>query len=215
MFLARTKNLYVAILPHEIVQLCVIHFVPHFQCIPAMVSAVRGFYHGSDGYHLHCETTHGPMGVRGPSLCRGRGKQRMIPAREHTMKLSDERVIEFLWKSPLKSFPAMLDALRYLDGASITAEVEYELFDEPLGDNAEKNITIRVPDIRGIRANALLAFTGHAQNFNIVRRRPRTILLPGSEPELRVFYELTPSGGYVVKILEVLTDVSSHSEQSL
>jgi hypothetical protein len=43
------------------------------------------------------------------------------------MKLSDEKLIEFLWKSSLKSFPAILDALRYLDGKWVQEEAEYEL----------------------------------------------------------------------------------------
>jgi hypothetical protein len=92
---------------------------------------------------------------------------------------------------------------------------KYELFDEPLGDNAGGNVTIRVPNIRGITANAPLAFTGQAQNFNLVRRRPKTVEWSAPEPEVRVFYELTPSGSYMVKILEVLVDVSAIAEQKL
>jgi hypothetical protein len=131
------------------------------------------------------------------------------------MKLSDEKVIEFLWKSPLRSFPAMLDAFRYLDGTSISAEAEYELFDEPLGDNKEGKVSIRVPEIRGIAANSLLAFTRHAQDFNLVRRRPRVVEQSGPESEMRVFYQLTPSGSYLVEVLQVLTDVSSLAEGAL
>jgi hypothetical protein len=126
------------------------------------------------------------------------------------MKLSDEKIIEFFWKSPVKSFAAMLDAFRYLDGNWIHGEAEYELFDEPLGDNPEQKTRIRVPDIGGIPANALLAFAWHSFAFNLIRRRPRTMRKSDGEPEeIIVFYELTPSGGYVLKLLEVLTDVSS------
>ena len=126
------------------------------------------------------------------------------------MKVSDERVIEFLSGGPLKSFAATLDALRYLDGVSIPHDVEFELFDDALGDNAEGEFKIRVPEIRGIPASALLSFVRYAQAFNIVRRRPRTVLSNAPE-EIEGLYELTPSGRYVVKILEVLTDVTSAS----
>jgi len=51
------------------------------------------------------------------------------------MKLSDEQLTEFLWKSSLKSFPAILDALRYLDGKWVQEEAEYDVFDEAMGDN--------------------------------------------------------------------------------
>ena len=46
------------------------------------------------------------------------------------MKLSDERVIEFLYASPLKSFAGMLDALRYMDDVPVPYESESELVDE-------------------------------------------------------------------------------------
>ena len=128
------------------------------------------------------------------------------------MKLSDEKVIEFFAKSPVKSFAAMLDALRYLDGKHIEHEVEYELFDEALGDNPEERLQIRVPEIGGIAANALLAFAWHAKAFNLIRRRPRTMSTPdGSPAEIIVLYELTPAGSYAVKLLEVLTDVTALS----
>lgn len=126
------------------------------------------------------------------------------------MKLSDEKVVEFFWKSPVKSFATMLDVLRYMDGNWMQEEVEYELFDEALGDNSAQKVKIRVPQLRGIPANALLAFAWHALAFNLIRRRPKTMQNPDGEPqEIIVFYELTPSGGYVVKLLEVLTDVSA------
>ncbi len=76
------------------------------------------------------------------------------------MKLSDEKVMEFLSKSPLKTFPAMLDALRHLEDNSINADAEYELFNEPLGDNEQAERTIRMPEVGGITANALLASWG-------------------------------------------------------
>jgi len=124
--------------------------------------------------------------------------------------LTDEKVIEFLWKSPLKYFAAMLDAFRYLDGKWVHGDVEYELFDEALGDNPEQKIPIRVPDIGGIPANALLAFAQHAFAFNLIRRRSRMLRKSANEPEeIFVFYELTPSGSYVLRLLEVLTDISS------
>jgi hypothetical protein len=129
------------------------------------------------------------------------------------MKISDEKIIEFFWKSPLKSFPAMLDVLRYVDGNWIQGEVEYELFDDALWPNSEGKIQIRVPKIGGITANALLAFAWHAKTFNLIRRRPRALRASESDPpEIIVFYELSPSGRYVVKLLEVLTDATSVAE---
>lgn len=132
------------------------------------------------------------------------------------MKLSDERLIEFFWKSPVRSFPAMLDALRYLDGRWTHEECEYELFDEALGDNPEERLHIRVPSIGGISANALLRFTWHAKAFSLVRRRLKSpgALARGEASELVVIYELTPSGSYVVKALEVLTDVAELADHS-
>ena len=134
------------------------------------------------------------------------------------MKLSDEKIIEFLSKSPIKSFATMLDVLRYVEGKFIHADIEYELLDDPLGDNAEEKRTIRVPNIRGITANPLLKFVGHAVDFNLIRRRTSTLkpepIPPGRRiiyeepPEMMVRYELTPSGSYMVQVLEVLTDVS-------
>lgn len=130
------------------------------------------------------------------------------------MKLSDEKVIEFFWKSPLKSFRSMLDALRYMDGNWIHAESEGELFDWALGDNPSEKVTIRIPPIGGIPANALLAFMWHAKSFNVIRRRARTMEAP-EDPEIIVFYELTPSGSYILKLLETMTDVSVLAESSL
>ena len=110
------------------------------------------------------------------------------------MKLSDDQLIEFLWKSSLNSFPAMLDALRYFDGKGIPEEAEYEIFDEAMGDNPADAIKIRVPQIGGIPANALLAFVVHAQAFNLIRRRAKTMAAQhGGPEEIIVFYELTPS----------------------
>lgn len=129
------------------------------------------------------------------------------------MRVSDERVIEFLSKSPLKSFRAMLDALRYLDGKWIHAESEAELFDWALGDNPSQKIKIRIPEIGGIPANALLAFMWHAKSFSVIRRRSRK--MHELEGEILVFYELSPLGGYMLRVLEVLTDVSVLSESTL
>jgi len=132
------------------------------------------------------------------------------------MALSDERVIEFLWKSPLKSFRAMLDALRYLDRQWVQLESEGELFDWALGDNPQEKIQIRIPPIGGIPANALLHFMRHAKSFNVIRRRERKPQgLPEESEEIIVFYELTPSGSYMLKVLEVLTDVSVLAERNL
>jgi hypothetical protein len=124
------------------------------------------------------------------------------------MKLSDETIINFLSRSPLKSFAAMLDALHYLDGVSIPCDVEFELFNRAIGNNAEGHPKVSVPRIRGIPANLLLAFAEHAHCSNVVRKRPPAVL--SKEPEeLKLLYELTPSGRYVVKILAVLTDTTS------
>jgi hypothetical protein len=125
------------------------------------------------------------------------------------MKLSDEKLIEFLWKSSLKSFPAMLAALRYLDGKWVQEEAKYEIFDEATGDKSADAIQIRVPLIRGIPANALLAFVVHAQAFDLIRRRAETGVPHGGPHEIIALYELTPSGSYVVKVLEILTDVTA------
>jgi hypothetical protein len=125
------------------------------------------------------------------------------------MKLSDEKLIEFLWASSLKSFPAVLDALRYLDGKRVQDEAKYELFDEAMGDNPNETIQIRVPQIPGIPANALVAFVIHAQAFSLIRRRPKRMAAQlGSPEEIIAFYELTASGSYVVKVLEILTDIT-------
>jgi hypothetical protein len=126
------------------------------------------------------------------------------------MQLSDEKLIEFLWKSSLKSFPAMLDALRYLDGKWVQEEAKYELSDDTTGDKPTDTIQIRVPQIRGIPADALLAFVIHAQAFNLIRRTAKSMAEQlGSPEEIGVFYELTPSGSYVVKVLEILTDITA------
>jgi len=110
------------------------------------------------------------------------------------MKLSDEKLIEFLWKSSLKSFPAMLDALRYLDGKWVQEEARYEVFDEALGEKPAEAIQIRVPQIRGIPAKALIAFVVHAQAFDLIRRRSKTAVPHGGPEEIIALYELTPVG---------------------
>jgi hypothetical protein len=60
------------------------------------------------------------------------------------MKLSDEKVIEFLSDSTLKSFAAMLDALRYVDDVPVPYESESELVDDALGDDVEEQPKVRV-----------------------------------------------------------------------
>jgi hypothetical protein len=126
------------------------------------------------------------------------------------MNLNDEKIIEFFAKSPIRVFPAMLDALRYLDGNWIWEELEYELFDEALGDNPQDKVSIRVPNIRGIPANVLLAFTSHAAAFHMIRRRSRKMPGPGNSPEeMIVFYELMPAGRYIVSVLEAIVTVTN------
>ncbi|HEX9794434.1 MAG TPA: hypothetical protein VGC54_10665 [Planctomycetota bacterium] len=125
------------------------------------------------------------------------------------MKLSDRRVIEILAKSPLESFAAMLEILQSLDGAWMWEEIEYELFDDSLGDNQEGKISIRVPSTGGISANVLFAFTQHAITFDLVRRRLWGEQGTRTEPaELRACYELTPSGSYMCSLLEALAGVT-------
>ena len=124
------------------------------------------------------------------------------------MKLSDEKVIEFLSGSPLKSFAGMLDALRYVDDVPVPYESESELVDDALGNDVEEEPKVRVPEIRGIPPIALLAFIEHAHSFEILKRRPR-MPLDKAPQKISSLYELTPSGRYVVKILEALTDASS------
>lgn len=124
------------------------------------------------------------------------------------MKLSDEKVVEFLSGSPLKSFAGMLDALRYVDGVPVPYESESELVDEALGDDAEEEPKVRVPEIRGVHPIALLAFIEHAHSFEVLKRHPRRPLDKAPQ-KISLLYELTPSGRYILKILEALTDASS------
>ena len=124
------------------------------------------------------------------------------------MKLSDERVIEFLYASPLKSFAGMLDALRYLDDVPVPYEFESKLVDEALSDDVEERPKVRVPEIRGIPPIALLAFIEHAHSFEVLKRHPR-MPLDKAPQKISLLYELTPSGRYMLKILEALTDASS------
>ena len=109
----------------------------------------------------------------------------------------------------------MLDGLRYLDGNWIHGDSEGELFDWALGDNPSEKITVRIPPVGGIAANALLAFMWHAKSFNVIRRRPRKVQDSDEPEEIIVFYELTPSGSYILKLLEVMTDVSVLAENGL
>jgi len=124
------------------------------------------------------------------------------------MKLSDEKVIEFLSSSPLKSFAGMLDALRYVDDVPVPYESESELVDDALGDDVEEQPRVRVPEIRGVPPIALLAFIEHAHSFGVLKRRPQ-VPLDKAPQKISLLYELTPSGRYVLKILEALTDATS------
>jgi len=126
------------------------------------------------------------------------------------MKLTDERIIEFLWKSPVKSFEAIRDTLRYLDGNWCWENIEYELFNEALGDNLDDKASIQVPNIGGITANALLALTWHAKAFYLLRRRVHKIRNTNQPEELVVFYELTPAGKEVLKLLEVIAQIKEN-----
>jgi len=122
------------------------------------------------------------------------------------MKLSDKKIIEIMSKSPIRTFAGMLDTLNYLDGNWIQEEVEYELFNEALGDNPEEKVTIRVPNVGGITSNALLNFTWFAKEQFIIRRRERSVPSSalGDEKELLVFYEITPNGREFMNILEAI-----------
>jgi len=120
------------------------------------------------------------------------------------MTVSDQRIIEFFCKSPIKSFATMVDVLRYLQGGqAIRADIEYELFDWALGDNPRNKVYIRVPEIRGIpiTANSLFKLTEHFKKFHFVRRRPHKTRGPHADPddELTVFYDLTQR---MLKLLE-------------
>lgn len=122
------------------------------------------------------------------------------------MKLTDQRIIEFFWKSPVKSFEAIRDTLRYLNGKWYWEDIEYELFNEALGDNPDDKVSIRVPHVKGIAANALFALTQHAKAFHLLRRRVREMRDVLAEPdEIVAFYELTPAGKEVLQLLEVVT----------
>lgn len=128
------------------------------------------------------------------------------------MKLTDERIIEFFWKSPVRNFEAIRDTLRYLDGQWIEEDLEYELFNEALGDNPDEKVSIRVPNIGGITANALFGLTWHAKAFHLLRRRVREMRDTMAEPdELIVFYELTPAGKEVLRLLEVITQIKEEA----
>jgi len=62
---------------------------------------------------------------------------------------------------------------------------------------------------RGIPANALLAFVVHALAFDLIRRRSKTGVPHGGPEEIIALYELTPVGSYVIKVLEILTDITA------
>jgi hypothetical protein len=129
------------------------------------------------------------------------------------MELSDQRVIDFVAKSPLRSFAGMLDALSYLDGQWIPEDIEYELFDRGLGDNLERTSSIRVPVLGGIEANALFAFAEHAAQSHLIRRRTRPSRDPDQDPdELIAFYEVTPAGHKMVNILGAVVAAMKKSD---
>ncbi|MCG2715759.1 MAG: hypothetical protein L6422_05655 [Candidatus Marinimicrobia bacterium] len=123
------------------------------------------------------------------------------------MKLTDKKIIEFLSKSPIKNFECIRDTFKYLDGQWTWEELEYELFDDALGDNLEKKVKVKVPKIKGIPAYALLSLTwlAKSKSFHLVRRRtkkePNSILTPN---ELIVFYELTHAGREVLSLLDAI-----------
>ena len=133
-------------------------------------------------------------------------EQERVSRKESAMKLSDQRIITFLSKSPIKSFSAMLDTLRYLDGQWIWEDLEYELFNVALGDNPEEKVHVRVPAVRGITASALFAFAWHAKASHLIRRRPRKMRSsqPDEPQEIIVLYELTPAGKEMIKVLEAI-----------
>ena len=111
--------------------------------------------------------------------------------------LSDKRVIEFLAKSPVKSFTAIADTLTYLDGQWFYEDLEYELFDWAFGDNPEGKVTIRLPRLRGLALPVLFKLTRLLEEFHLIRCR-RAYDEPDPEDpmegELRICYELTSAG---------------------
>jgi len=80
------------------------------------------------------------------------------------MKLS-EKIIEFFCKSPVKSFSAMLDALRYLDG------------DEALGDNDDETLS-RTPRTAGKRTSRDNRYRLGIPNCEARERVPHSIAGP-------------------------------------
>jgi len=110
------------------------------------------------------------------------------------VKLSDQKVMEFFWKSPIRSFSAMLDFLRFLDERALPEELEYELFDG-----------IRVPGIGGDSAAVIWRFTKHAEKSGVVRRRARRTKSPLAEEVILVaVYEITAAGRLIMKLLEAI-----------
>jgi hypothetical protein len=122
------------------------------------------------------------------------------------MSVSDQKVIEFFWKSPIKSFATMLDVFRYFEhGQIFRADIEHELFDGGLGDNPRREVSIRVPELRGIpiSAHSLFLLTQHLKEFRLVKRRPHKTRGPHADPDdqLVVCYDLTPTGKSMLQIL--------------
>lgn len=118
------------------------------------------------------------------------------------MTITDRRFIEFLAKSPIKSFETMADALGHLKGAWIWEDLEYELFANADG--------IRLPRIKGIADNALLAFTSHTLGMHLVRRRVRIVeTLGNGQTEALAVFELTSAGEDVARLLDALVEARS------
>jgi hypothetical protein len=116
-------------------------------------------------------------------------------------------MIEFFWRSPIKSFATMLDVFRYLEnGRTVPADIEHELFDHALGDNDQSRVYIRATEVGGIRitANSLFMLTEHLKKYHFVRRRPHKTRGPYTDPDEQfvVAYDLTPSGKNVLRVLE-------------
>lgn len=131
------------------------------------------------------------------------------------MKITDRKIIEFLYKSPIKSFTTIRDTLSYLNSQWILEDIEYELFNWALGDNINKKITIKVPILGVHGASLLFILTQHARDFHLIKRRTKKLKSPSGDPnelddisitghphELNVFYCLTSSGKEMLKILE-------------
>lgn len=107
---------------------------------------------------------------------------------------TDRKIIEFLEKSPLRSFSAMRDALRFWDDRVIPEVMAHEVLDD-----------VRLVGIRGDDSRAMWGFEGHAREFGYLRRRVRRTKSPLSEDVEEVMeWGLTQSGSHLLKLLEVI-----------